>query len=94
MREPEWSETLEQDEIGWVIRADRWGEGLATEAAAASLADAFVRVGLPRILSWTLPANAASRRVMEKCGLDFRGETDWKGQTHVWYAVATGPAAG
>ncbi len=88
MRQPDWAETREQDEVGWVIRADRWGEGLATEAAAASIADAFDRVGLERVLSWTLPDNLASRRVMEKCGLAYGGATDWKGREHVWYDVA------
>ncbi len=88
MRQPDWTETLEQDEVGWVVRADRWGEGLATEAAAASIADAFDRAGLERVLSWTLPDNLASRRVMEKCGLAHRGTAGWKGREHVWYDVA------
>jgi RimJ/RimL family protein N-acetyltransferase len=93
MRQPHWTATAEQDEVGWVIRADRWGEGLATEAASAAIADALDRVGLPRIVSWTLPENLASRRVMEKCGLRYRGLTDWKGLEHVWYDVRSGDAA-
>jgi RimJ/RimL family protein N-acetyltransferase len=81
------SATPEQDEVGWVIAADRWGEGLATEAAVAAIADAFDRVGLERIISWTTPDNLSSRRVMEKCGLTYRGRADWKGNEHVWYDV-------
>ena len=46
MRQPDWTETPEKDEVGWVVAADRWGEGLATEAAGAAIADAFGRVGL------------------------------------------------
>ena len=88
MHQPEWAATREKDEVGWVIAADRWGEGLATEAAAASIADAFERMGLEHVLSWTLPDNVASRRVMEKCGLAFAGTTPWKGREHVWYSVA------
>jgi RimJ/RimL family protein N-acetyltransferase len=87
MRQPDWTETPEHDEVGWVVRADRWGEGLATEAAVAAIADAFERVGLDRVVSWTLPDNLASRRVMEKCGLRYRGTADWKGLEHVWYHV-------
>ena len=85
MRQPDWAATPEKDEIGWVIRADRWGEGLATEAAAAALADSFRRVGLERVVSFTLPENVVSRRVMEKCGLTYRGVAAWKGREHVWY---------
>jgi RimJ/RimL family protein N-acetyltransferase len=85
MHQPEWAETPEKDEVGWVVAAERWGEGLATEAAAAAIADAFGRVGLERIVSWTLPDNLASVRVMEKSGLAYRGNASWKGRAHVWY---------
>ena len=70
-----------------MIAAERWGEGLATEAAAAAIADAFGRVRLERLVSWTTPDNLASRRVMEKCGLRHRGTAAWKGREHVWYDV-------
>jgi len=42
---------------------------------------------LERIISFTVPENAASRRVMEKCGLVQLGETRWKGLDYVWYAI-------
>ena len=80
MRQPDWTETREKDEVGWVVTADRWGEGLATEAAQAVLSDAFGRVGLLSVLSWTFSDNVASRRVMEKCGLGYRGTATWKGR--------------
>ena len=90
MRQPDWAATPEQDEIGWVVRADRSRDGLATEAAAAAIADAFDRVGLGRIVSFTLPENTASRRVMDKCGLAYRGRVAWKGREHVWYDLKAG----
>ena len=90
MQQPEWVETTEKNEVGWLVAPERWGEGLATEAAAGAIADAFDRVGLERIVSWTLPQNVASRRVMAKCGLRYRGVTDWKGREHVWYDVRAG----
>jgi RimJ/RimL family protein N-acetyltransferase len=94
MRQPDWVATAEKDEVGWVIAAERWGEGLATEAAAAAIEDAFDRVALDRVVSWTTPDNLASRRVMEKCGLRYRGRAAWKGRAHVWYDVrATGRRA-
>jgi len=85
MRQPDWEETPEKDEVGWTVAAGRWGEGLATEAATAAIVDAFGRVGLQRVLGWTTPDNLASRRVMEKCGLHFRGNTTWKRRHHLWY---------
>ena len=84
MREPEWAATAEQDEIGWTLAPARWGEGLATEAAVAAIADTFDRVGLERIISWTTPDNLASQRVTEKCGLALRGTTHWEGSEYVW----------
>lgn len=93
MRQDGWLATPERDEVGWAIGREHWGRGLATEAAQAAIADGFERVGPRRVLSWTLPANVASRRVMEKCGLDFGGDADWAGLAHVWYAVDA-PGAG
>jgi RimJ/RimL family protein N-acetyltransferase len=88
MRQPAWTATDCKDEIGWAIDRRRWGEGLATEAAAAALHDVFDRVGLEQVVSFALPANTASIRVMEKLGLARRGEAGWKGQRHVWYSIA------
>ena len=90
MRQEEWTLTPENVEVGWTIDRSRWGEGLATEAALAAIADGFARAGLDRVLSWTLPHNAASRRVMEKCGLEPQGTAVWKGLEHVWYSVTAG----
>jgi RimJ/RimL family protein N-acetyltransferase len=56
-------------EIGWRIDRDYWGRGLATEAARAALADGFGRLGLKEIVSFTVPANVRSIRVMEKLGM-------------------------
>lgn len=56
-------------EIGWRLRADLWGRGLATEGAAAMLRYAFDTFGLREIVAYTVPANMRSRRVMEKLGM-------------------------
>jgi RimJ/RimL family protein N-acetyltransferase len=47
----------------------------------------FGTVGLERIISVTMATNAASRRVMEKCGLRFQGELPMAGTTVAWYAI-------
>lgn len=56
-------------EIGWRLAADYWGRGYATEGARAALEFGFDAIGLPAIVSFTVPANMRSRHVMEKIGM-------------------------
>lgn len=65
-------------EVGWRLARAQWGNGYATEAAAAALDFAFERVGLDEVVSFTVPANARSRRVMERLGMvqDRQGDFD------------------
>lgn len=56
-------------EIGWRLAAPFWGRGYAPEAAAAALEHGFDTRGAGEIVSFTVPANDRSRRVMEKLGL-------------------------
>lgn len=56
-------------EVGWRLAYEHWGRGYATEGARA-VADFGVRQpGRDEIVSFTVPANARSRRVMEKLGM-------------------------
>jgi RimJ/RimL family protein N-acetyltransferase len=56
-------------EVGWRLARAHWGRGYATEAARATVADGFERLGLAEIVSFTTPANLRSRAVMEKLGM-------------------------
>jgi RimJ/RimL family protein N-acetyltransferase len=56
-------------EIGWRLAQAHWGRGLATEGARAVARYAFENLKLPELVSFTVPANARSRRVMEKLGM-------------------------
>jgi len=56
-------------EIGWRLARAAWGHGYATEAARACLDHGFGAAGLEEIVSFTVPANTRSRRVMERLGL-------------------------
>jgi RimJ/RimL family protein N-acetyltransferase len=56
-------------EIGWRLAAEYWGRGLATEGARAALRFGFERLKMSEIVSFTVPENGASRRVMEKLGM-------------------------
>jgi RimJ/RimL family protein N-acetyltransferase len=56
-------------EIGWRLAFDCWGRGLATEGARAVVRYGFEEPGLDNFVSFTVPANLRSRRVMEKIGM-------------------------
>jgi RimJ/RimL family protein N-acetyltransferase len=56
-------------EIGWRLSADHWGRGLATEGAREVIRCAFEILKLDALVSFTVPANLRSRRVMEKLGM-------------------------
>jgi ribosomal-protein-alanine N-acetyltransferase len=74
-------------EVGWAVMADRWGEGFASELGAASVRVGFDRLGLPGLVSYTLPDNLASRRVMEKLGFAYAGAVEHAGLAHVLYRL-------
>jgi RimJ/RimL family protein N-acetyltransferase len=83
----DWPVDEHKVEVGWTLQRSAWGHGYATEAALASLAFGFDRVGLERIFSMTDPANVRSRGVMERCGLTLRGEVEYHGHRQVHYAI-------
>lgn len=56
-------------EIAWRLAAEYWGQGYATEGARAAVWHAFEELGLKELVSFTVPANVRSRRVMEKLGM-------------------------
>ena len=56
-------------EVGWRLAHDVWGRGYATEGAKAALRHGFETLALDEILSWTVPANVRSRRIMTKLGM-------------------------
>ena len=64
-------------EVGWRLARAAWGQGYATEGARASLAYGFDSLGLEEIVSFTVPANVRSRRVMEKLGMTHAPEDDF-----------------
>ena len=57
-------------EVGWRLARDHWGLGFATEAATATLDDAFARLGRAEIVSFTTPANRRSQAVMVRLGME------------------------
>ncbi|GGX75094.1 N-acetyltransferase [Streptomyces hiroshimensis] len=62
-------EILPAVEVGWRLGRSHWGQGLATEAAAAAVRFAFEERGLERIVSIAQVGNDASERIMTKLGM-------------------------
>ncbi|MDT3443343.1 MULTISPECIES: GNAT family N-acetyltransferase [unclassified Pseudofrankia] len=70
-------------EAAWSIRRDLWGQGLATEAAAAAIAWGWSTLPDDHFISIIDPANIASQRVAEKVGFTVTGHGSvgpWKDQ--------------
>lgn len=56
-------------ELGYRLRRSAWGQGYATEGSRALIRRGFSEFGVQVVTAGADPANAASRRVMEKAGL-------------------------
>jgi RimJ/RimL family protein N-acetyltransferase len=65
-------------EIGWRLAHEYWGRGYATEAAEAALAFGFRHLALDEIVSFTVPSNWRSRRVMERLGMKRSASDDFE----------------
>ena len=68
-----WNRTHARAELGYALRKDRWGRGLATEAVRAVLDFAFGPMGLHRVGADTDPRNEASARLLERLGFQREG---------------------
>lgn len=64
-------------EIGWRLRQDRWGRGLASEAARTMAGFAFDTLQAPLLLAVCHTENQASARVMRRLGMRYRGVERW-----------------
>jgi len=79
-------------EVGYILAADYWGRGLATEAARASRDYGLNQLGFDRLISVIQPANLASQRVAVKNGMSREKETAVQEiPVHV-YSMARRPA--
>lgn len=56
-------------EIGWRIGEAWWGQGIAREAAEASLGWAWATTAAPRVLAWTSSGNTRSWGLMRRLGM-------------------------
>ena len=74
-------EELGEVDVAYRLMPTHWGQGLATEAALASVRYGFTDLGLKRIIGLVMPENIASVRVLEKTGLRYAETvTFWENQ--------------
>lgn len=55
-------------EIGWRLARPFWGRSIGFEAARQAVEQAFGRIGLDELVSFTATVNLRSRRLMERLG--------------------------
>jgi ribosomal-protein-alanine N-acetyltransferase len=78
-----------QLELGYLLRRDRWGLGLATEAARACVAAAFDGLGVATVVAVVDEGNDASVAVLRKAGFQLTGMRTAHGvRQHVLRALA------
>lgn len=64
-------------EIGWRLARPYWHKGYAFEAAQAAMNFGFETLGLDEIVSFTIPANVRSWRLMERLGMTHNPADDF-----------------
>ncbi len=74
-------------EIGWRLRRDRWGQGLAVEAARAMGDFAFKELNALELFAVCDPANTASANVMRRLGMHELGVQRWYGKDLLTYRI-------
>ncbi|HEY6970482.1 MAG TPA: GNAT family N-acetyltransferase [Candidatus Angelobacter sp.] len=83
---PEW-------ELGWTFARAHWGQGYATEAAAAAMQHSFEKLGHKRLISLIRPGNSASVRVAERIGMTYERRVQWGEAPADMYAASANSTA-
>lgn len=60
---------LSRPELGYRLRRQAWGRGLATEGSLGLIDRAFATTPVSEVRAETMAVHAASRRVMARCGM-------------------------
>lgn len=74
-------------EVFYALAQRYWGRGLATEGARASLRYGFEVCGLDHIIAAAFVDNSRSRRVLERIGMTYTGETAFSDRIAARYVI-------
>jgi ribosomal-protein-alanine N-acetyltransferase len=70
-------------EIGYILRRDQWGTGIAREAVTRVIDHGFGEMGLRRIFADTDPENPGSIGLLERLGFQREGRLRGEWETHI-----------
>lgn len=65
-------------EVGWRFLPEAWGNGYATESAAAAIDYAFGTLGWHEVVAMTAKINLRSQRVMQRLGMTYDPRDDFE----------------
>lgn len=63
------ADDLKTSGVGYRLRREAWGRGLATEGGRVMVEQAFRTLSVEKVVASTMSANAASRAVLRKLGM-------------------------
>lgn len=75
-------------DIGYRLIKRYWGRGFATESAIPAIDYGFEKLRLPQIVGMADVRNTASRKVLEKVGLQYVEKFELDGDAHDWLELA------
>ncbi|MBP2445173.1 RimJ/RimL family protein N-acetyltransferase [Rhizobium leguminosarum] len=73
--------------LSYHLHPERWGQGYATELVRETLTFGFDDLHAERVIGLVRPINAASKRILEKCGFHFDREVMLHGAPSNMYAL-------
>ena len=75
-------------DVGYRFIPKYWGKGYATESAKAALQYGFITLNLKEIIGIAHAENTASRKALEKCGLQFIEPFEWRDLPCDWLKIS------
>ena len=78
---------IDEIEIAYTFKRSLWGQGLASEIAAALTHIGLSQLALPSLIGLVFVGNAASRRVLEKSNYILEKSTTHHGEDVVIYRI-------
>ncbi|WFR57750.1 GNAT family N-acetyltransferase [Anaerocolumna sp. AGMB13025] len=76
-----------QPEIEWKLGVGYWGKGYATELGRAIIGKAFAATDISCIYGMAHPDNIASRKVLEKIGMECIGLHKFRNNEDMFYVI-------
>jgi len=74
-------------DLGYRLRSEYWGKGIATEAALASLKYGFEKLNLKEIGAAADINHIVSNKILRKIGLKFIETFEYDSALHNWYKI-------